>query len=271
MKRAASMVGLGLFLTAGVASSGACGDGAGGGLADDGATLGGSGPGATGAATTGTGPEATSSDTLYGDVHAGQYNLGPVDFAETQFHNSCAPYPADVQAITGDYLAGVGLDFNGQGQLCDACILVKTKTGKSIVARIVTTGSTNGPNDIDLSPAAYDALNTGEYPRDMTWQLAKCPDTGPLRYQFQTGANVYWTSLWVRNPAVPITKVEVMSQNHPSFIELQRGSDGTLTDASGFGDGAFTLRVTGIDGKSVTDMLPSFSPGQEITSTQQLP
>lgn len=266
-----------LVVIAGVASTGACG----GGLADDGATVtGGAGStgqgtsaagGPSGTGSTGSGVHATTSDTLYGPPHDGQYNLGPVDFAETQFHNSCAPYPADIQQLTGDWLAGVGLDFNGQGQLCDACILVKAKNGKSIVARIVTTGATNGPNDIDLSPEAYAALNAGENPRDMTWQLAKCPDTGTLHYQFQTGANVYWTSLWVRNGAVPVSKVEVESTNHPSFIELVRGGDGTLTDASGFGDGAFTLKITGMDGQVVTDMFPSFTPGQEITSKEQLP
>jgi hypothetical protein len=32
---------------------------------------------------------------LYGEVHAGQYHLGPVDFAETEWHNACAP-PADI-------------------------------------------------------------------------------------------------------------------------------------------------------------------------------
>lgn len=265
------------LLAALAVASGACGDGGAGGasstgLVDDGApgVGGGATVGGTGAATTGTGgPHPTGTTAVYDVPHDGQYNLGPVDFAETQFHNSCAPYPADIQQITGDYLAGLGLDFNGNGQNCDACILVKSKMGKSIVARVVTTGATNGPNDIDLSPSAYAALDSGEYPRLMTWQLAKCPDTGPLHYQFQTGANVDWTSLWVRNQSVPVTKVEVQSTRHPSFIELVRGGDGTLTDASGFGDGAFTLRITGIDGQVITDMIPAFSPGQEITSTQK--
>ena len=101
-------------------------------------------------------------------------------------------------------------------------------------------------------------------------ELAKCPDTGKLRYQFQTGANVDWTSLWVRNQSVPVTKVEVESTYHPSFIELQRGGDGTVTDAAGFGAGAFTLRITGMDGQVITDMIPSFSPGEEVSSTQKL-
>ncbi len=52
---------------------------------------------------------------------------------------------------------------------------------------------------------------------------------------------------------MPLAKVEVTSANHASYVALTRGSDGTLTDASGFGQGSFTIRSTGIDGQQVTD------------------
>jgi expansin (peptidoglycan-binding protein) len=206
---------------------------------------------------------------VYGDVHAGAYNLGPVDWQESQWHNSCAPYPAAVQMEEGQMLAGVGLDFNGNGQLCDACILINADNGNSVVARVVTTGQTVGPNDVDLSPAAYNALNKGEYPRNMKWQIVQCPNTGPIQYQYQTGANVYWTSLWVRNIGLPLQKVEVKSANHPNFTALALGSDGTYTDASGFGMGSFTLRVTAIDNQVVTDTFPDFTPGALVNSSGQ--
>ena len=92
-----------------------------------------------------------------------------------------------------------------------------------------------------------------KFPRSMTWQLVKCPDTGAIVYEFQSGAHEYWTSLWVRNARVPIARVEVQSANHAQFVELTRAGDGTLTDASGFGVGPFTLRVTGVDGSQITD------------------
>src|SRR5262249_11145756 len=103
------------------------------------------------------------------------------------------------------------------------------------------------------SPDAYALLNVGEDPRDMTWQFAKCADTGPMMYEFQTGSNEWWTSLWGRNARVPLTKVEVKSKNHADFIELQRGSDGTLTDGGGFGAGSFSIRSTGADGEQIVD------------------
>jgi len=75
--------------------------------------------------------------------------------------------------------------------------------------------------------------------------------------------------LLVRNPKVPITKVEVKSANHSRFVELRRETDGTLNDDGGFGSGPFTLRISrhgrpGPDGDA-----PGFSAGQIITATVQ--
>jgi expansin len=192
----------------------------------------------------------------YGQPYTGgQYNLGPVDYTETEFHNACAPstkYDPRVQAVEGTLLAGLWDGIPNVAGYCDACIWVQTAKGKSALLRVVTYGDTT-TNSIDTSPSAYDDLNSMEYPRAMTWQFAKCPDTGPMMYEFQTGSSQYWTSLWVRNARVPLTKVEVESPNHASWTELQRGTDGTLTDGSGFGMGTFSIRSTGVDGQQVTD------------------
>jgi len=154
-------------------------------------------------------------------------------------------------------------------QLCDACILVTSHTGAKVVARVVTYGQTVGPNDVDLSPEAYDVVKDPSGARGMTWQLVTCPRT-TMQYQWQTGANVYWTSLWVRGESSPVAKLEVKSANHPSFTALTRGTDGTFTDPGGFGAGAFTLRVTSIDGRVVTDTFPSFTPGSLSASSGTL-
>jgi len=217
----------------------------------------------------------TTSATTFDETHAGQYHLGPVDFAASEWPNACEPaggYRSELRDATGlggEYLAGVSQQYAQSGGVCDACILIQTGAGRSIVARVITYGITNEPGDIDVSPSVYDALNTGEYPRSMTWQFAKCPDTGTLRYEFQTEANAWWTSLWVRNQRVPVTKVEVQSANHAQFFPMRRETDGTLNDDGGFGEGPFTLRITGMDGQVVTDQFPSFSPGQLVTSAQQ--
>ncbi|MGC4087443.1 MAG: hypothetical protein QM756_06045 [Polyangiaceae bacterium] len=219
----------------------------------------------------------TSSSATFGDAHDGQYHLGPVDFAETEWHNACAPeggYRSALRNATGlggEYLAGVSNSYQLNGAVCDACVQITTQTGRTIVARVVTYGVSNAPGDLDVSPSVYAALNTNEYPRSMSWRFAKCPDTGSLSYEFQTEANPYWTSLWVRNPRVPITKVEVKSANHADFFALRRELDGTVNDDGGFGTGAFTLRITGMDGSVVTDSASGFSAGELKASSAQFP
>jgi expansin (peptidoglycan-binding protein) len=193
---------------------------------------------------------------LYGQKYeGGEYHLGPVDYAETAWHNACAPptkYAPAVQQAQGNLLAGLWNGIPNTADYCDACIWVTTAKGKSAMLRVVTYGDTT-MNSIDVSPEAYALLDSGEYPRKMSWQFAKCPDTGKVLYEFQTMASEWWTSLWVRNARVPIKKVEVKSANHADFVALQRGTDGTLTDHAGFGKGPFTIQLTGIDGSVYTD------------------
>jgi hypothetical protein len=269
-----------LSLTLGLALLGTTGcssDAAGGKGADDGGSGGpnGTGGGAesggaqgTGGAgagsSKGTGGSPTSSaggssgapSTGYGQTYeGGQFHLGPVDFEETQWHNACAPgtkYAPSIRQAEGDLLAGLWNGIPNVAGYCDACIAVTTAKGKSAVLRVVTYGDTTA-NSIDVSPQAYEILNSGEFPRTMSFRFTECPDTGKLMYEFQTGSNEWWTSFWLRNARVPLTKVEVKSANHGSYVALQRGGDGTLTDGGGFGKGAFTIRATGVDGQQVED------------------
>jgi len=220
------------------------------------------------------GTPTTSGDT-FGDAHAGVYHLGPVDFAESAYHNACAPgtkYRKELQdsvGLSGEYLAGVSNAFNDGGGVCDACILIETGKGKSIIARVVTYGVEHADGDIDVSPNVFEAIHQNENPRSQTWHFARCPEAGPLQYEFQTAANPFWTSLWVRNPRVPLVKAEVKSASDKDFVALARAGDGTLTDASGFGDGAFSLRLTAMDGQVISDDLPGFKAGSLVKSEQQ--
>ncbi len=206
----------------------------------------------------------------------GEFHLGPVDWDETEWHNACAPstkYATKVREAEGVLLAGLWGGIPNVAGYCDACIRVETAKGKTAILRVVTYGDTTA-NSIDVSPEAYAILNSGEYPRAMTWQFAKCPESGAILYEFQTGSSEWWTSLWVRNARAPIAKVEVKSANHASYVALTRGSDGTLTDAGGFGKGPFTLRITAVDGtvhEDAFDWPTAGIAGQMLTGKANFP
>jgi expansin (peptidoglycan-binding protein) len=155
-------------------------------------------------------------------------------------------------------------------------VTLKRSNGKQVTARVITTGETVGPNDIDLSQRAFEALGGDDYPRKMTWAVVKCPTTGvgsastdKIKYQFQTEANPDWTSLWVRGARLPLRRVEVRKGSKSSWVSLQRGTDGTLTDPSGFGTGKFELRLTAYDGQIVTDSFDKFTAGAVLSSEHQ--
>ncbi|MFO0735234.1 MAG: hypothetical protein U0270_05115 [Labilithrix sp.] len=219
-------------------------------------------------------PSTVHIATAIGEQHDGTYNLGPVAL-HGSFWNSCSPYAPELEASLGENLAGLALAYNGDGSLCDTCVTLKRANGKQVTARVITTGETVGQNDIDLSQKAFEALGGDDYPRRMTWALVKCPNSGgsgsspKIKYQFQTEANPYWTSLWVRGARLPLRTVEVRKNGKGSWIKLDRGTDGTLTDASGFGTTKFELRLTAYDGQVLTDSFDKFSAGAVLTSSHQ--
>jgi hypothetical protein len=206
----------------------------------------------------------------YSEVYTGgQFHLGPVDWAESEWTNAFGPYPALIQQVEGSYLAGLENTHNGNGEICDACVKINTGMGKSLIVRVITTGYTT-KNSIDLSPQAYNVLNSGEYPRSMSWYITKCPSNGHnVMYQFKDGSHQDWTAFWVRNVALPLYKVEVKNQNHSEWYQLKRESDGSYVDGKGFGTKAFTIRLTAIDGSKIEDTYQSFSPGGILESSAQ--
>lgn len=206
----------------------------------------------------------------FGDVISGEYHLGPVEW-EGSFHNACAPYDPAIETLEGELLAGLSNELAADGGECDACIEITTGRGHTAIARVVTYGVTSAPGNIDVSSALYAVLNEEEFPRAMTFQRITCPTTEPLYFQYQTGANEWWTSLWVRNPRVAVDRLEVRSTNHPAFTPLERGGDGTFTDGSGFGAGSFTLRVVGADGTTFEQTFDSFTPGALVRASGNLP
>lgn len=221
------------------------------------------------------GPPPVPSDTELGEKHSGQYHEGPVDFAETAWHNACAPgggYKQELRGsvgLSGEFIAGVSNELSEGGALCDACIRIDTGRGESIVARLVTYGVHQSPGDIDVSPSVFAAIHQGEFPRAMEWSLTPCPDAGNILYEFQSAANPFWMSLWIRNARLPIVKAEAKRPGEAGFTELSRGPDGTLTRADGVGDGAFTIRLTAIDGQVIEDELEGWSAGAVADSGEQ--
>jgi expansin len=205
----------------------------------------------------------------FGKVYSGKLYLGPVEWTGS-FPNACSPYPAQVQQDMGELLVGLSNAIPDTATLCDACVFITTAAGRKAVGRVVTYGDTTGEGYLDTSRALYTQLTQGDSnpTPNITWQVAKCPEGLPMRYQFQSGSHQDWTSFWVRNSRLPISKVEVKSSKNTSWQALRRETDGTFNDDDGIGLGAFSIRVTAVDGQQHVDDFPSYTAGAQVLTGQ---
>ena len=207
-----------------------------------------------------------------GADHAGQYHLGPVDFAETRVPQRLRALPAAIQGMTGQHdrrrerhHRDAGLPLRRMHRSHD-----RSRSNRRAAGRHLRREQHDRAISIS-APRPIRYLSEGEYPRAMSWHLVACDNGEPLYFQFQTDASQWWTSLWVRNPSMAIESVEVRSANHPTFTALTLGTDGTYTDGDGFGAGPFTLRVTGVTGATFEMDFPGVTGGALIAATGNLP
>jgi hypothetical protein len=216
----------------------------------------------------GGGTQTSSGLILYGDPYT-NVNMwyGPVDFAETQYHNACglsdgSRYPSAIQNLYGNYLIGLdGENIPAVESHCDDCAQL-TANGKTIVARIVTYGQENGVHAIDLSPEAQSALGLSSSNWTGTWQFSSCPTNGtPIYYQFDarqwSPQNFWYMRIWTRNQHLPVSLLETRIGS-AGWVAASRQSDGAWQTQSGvdFSSG-FQVRVTAIDQQQLVDSIPA--------------
>lgn len=205
----------------------------------------------------------------------GDYALGPVEFHGAE-HNACGPFLAATERLYGADLIGVGRQYGGHAELCDACVEVETRVGTRVLGRVITYGDTVEPGDVDLSAHAFatllrpDPSAPPERPRPMQWRVVACPGAASIAIQFQTEAHEGWTAFWIRNPRWPVVRVEARSQRHPTFVPLRRETDGTFVADDGLGRGRFTVRLHAAQSAPLEISVDGVAPGALVDTRRQL-
>jgi len=276
----AFLTGGALANTGGKASGGAQptgGSKATGGLKSTGGMLATGGASAAGGAST-TGGSSSASTTAQGGTGVILYGTpyvnvnmwyGPVDFAESDYHNACgledgSLYPTVIQNLYGNYLIGLdGENIANVESHCDNCAQL-TANGKTIIARIVTYGLENGVNAIDLSPQAQSALGLSSSNWTGTWQFCSCATgTTPLYYEFDSRQwnpqNFWYMRIWTRNQRLPVKLVETKIGS-AAWVAASQESDGAWQTQSGVDfSGGFQVRVTASDNQQLVDTVPALA------------
>jgi expansin (peptidoglycan-binding protein) len=121
---------------------------------------------------------------------------------------------------------------------------------------------------LDLSMQAFAQIadvSAGRVP--ITWQVVACNVTGNVAYYVKDGSSQYWTALQVRNSRLPIAKMEYMSGG--SWTGIDRQSYNYFVVASGVGPGSYQVRITAVDGQTLTDMLPAVQASTLVQGSGQ--
>ena len=152
---------------------------------------------------------------------------------------------------------------------CGACAAVTGPIGE-VTVRIVDRCPECASGDLDLSPQAFDAIAVhadGRVP--ITWRVVPCEIAGPIVYHFKDGSNPWWTAIQVRNHRHPIARLEASVDG--AWRELGREQYNYFVDASGLGEGPFTLRVTDVHGNVIEDSGIPLLDDADAPGASQLP
>ncbi len=190
--------------------------------------------------------------------------LGPVDYAESQWHNACGledgtKYPTAIQNLYGNYIIGLdGGNIPNVESHCDNCAQL-TANGKTIIAHIVTYGVENGVDAIDLSPEARSALGLSDSNWTGTWQFCSCPTNGTsIYYEFDSRQwnpqNFWYMRIWTRNQHLPVTLLETKIGS-AAWVAASQQSDGAWQAPSADFSSGFQVRVTAVDNQQLVDTI----------------
>lgn len=138
---------------------------------------------------------------------------------------------------------------------CGECVAVQGPKGQ-VTVRVVDRCPECEVGHLDLSKEAFAKIadvSAGRVP--ITWQVVACDVAGNVAYHYKDGTSQYWTAIQVRNHRLPVAKLEL--QKGGAFVEVQRAEYNYFVVSDGAGPGPVTVRVTSIDGQTLTDTLPA--------------
>ncbi len=212
------------------------------------------GSGAVGTGATGN-PGSSGGTGVVTTVTFGQTRTGEGTYYDATGDGACmfgpSPNDMDVAALNQPDWAGSGF--------CGACADVTGPKG-SVRIRIVDLCPECKTGDLDFSPQAFAKIAdmaAGRVP--ITWTFVACDVSGPVNYRYKDGANQWWTAVQVFNSRLPVTKLEYSPDGNGWNSTTRQDYNYFLTE-SGFGPNPVEVRITAIDGQTLTDQLPAVQP-----------
>ena len=193
----------------------------------------------------------------------GQPEQGIATYYNADGSGNCGfdPSPNDLD------VAAMNAAEYANSEVCGECVQVTGPNGM-VTVRITDQCPDCQKGQLDLSMQAFAKIADVSAGRvDITWQVVACNVTGNLSYYVKDGSSQYWTALQVRNSRLPIATMEYMAAG--AWTAIDRQSYNYFVVASGVGPGSYHVRITAVDGQTLTDTLPAVQPSTSVQGSGQ--
>ena len=159
-------------------------------------------------------------------------------------------------------------DFRGSA-VCSACMSVAGPNGTVVVEVIENCGGACASGEIELSRSAFDAIAVLDEGRaQVSWRLVPCEREGPISFSYERDSDHFWAGIQVRNPALPVAKLEIRYGSE-DWTVLERDGWDHFPVSGDLGSGPFDFRVTAIDGQQLLEEEVAYRPGGVVQGRGQ--
>jgi expansin len=156
----------------------------------------------------------------------------------------------------------------GDATWCGACLAVTGPMGNTITVRVVDSCPGCSHGDLDLSETAFGMLSPLSAGRiAIAWHEVPCDVSGPIAYDFQSGASQYYAAIQIRNSRYPIAMIGAKQSS--TYVQLTEQSYNYFVAANGLGVGPYDLRVTDERGQVLEDASIALANGGSENGSDQ--
>jgi expansin (peptidoglycan-binding protein) len=170
-------------------------------------------------------------------------------------------------------------DF-GNADWCGACAEIVGRSGQRVRVQIVDQCAGCEHGAIDLAAGRYSPFsmleasdppncpaNRGRQP--VTWHVVPCETQGGIVIHYPPGFNHCTPAVQVRNHRLPIVKLEDRINGEWATVERQPHNWYYVRSPGDCRPFEITLRITAIDGSTITGTFPPYEAGKSHEATSQ--
>jgi expansin len=205
-----------------------------------------------------------------GDGPVGSCSAAPAgESGDGTYYNADGTGNCSFDASPNDLMiAAMNEPDYGNATWCGACLAVTGPMGNTITVRVVDSCPGCSHGDLDLSETAFGMLSPLSAGRiSISWHEVPCEVSGPITYNFQSGASQYYAAIQIRNSRYPIAALEAKQSS--TYVQLAEQTYNYFVAANGLGVGPYDLRVTDARGQVLEDGSIALANGATETGSAQ--